>query len=297
MNSPLITLPREIRDHILFHVLVSPTGYISLIEADTGGDWPWRHLKEPLRIVPASPEGFILYDVAITLSVLYVCKQIYYESKHILWKYNVLWLQRPADLASFTVWDTLSHQLSSQLQNVELRFDLFVPRKYISTEKAFKAMIEWSRTGTLKRFCLTFTKRYNVRTGHNESFQEVLGRWRGLPVWGTTPPPTISDCEKYMALLRSLGSRDKGFAPGVQKKMVLETGLLTRSPLEQLMWLRRWTPLHPNWFAEELNHALGGELYMDGVLCYKDGVKIEDVFDTTNLPQFLQVIAKGATPH
>ncbi|KUJ14653.1 uncharacterized protein LY89DRAFT_686341 [Mollisia scopiformis] len=290
VSTLLNSLPREIRDQILLYVLASPTGYISLIEADTD-DWPWRHLKEPLNIVPTSSEGTIFYDATIKLSVLRVCKQIYHESKHVLWKHNVLRLQRPEDLATFTIWDSLSHQLSCQLRSIELQFDLFVPRKFFSTKKALQTMVEWSRTGALKNFTLVFTKRVNRRTGHDESFQEVLGRWRGLPVWGATPPPSISDCEKYMAMLRTLGSIDKGFAPGVRKKLILDTGLSTRSPLEKLMWLRRWTPLHPNWFAEELNHAVGGDLYMDGILCYKDGVKFEDVFDMSRLPQFLQAIA------
>ncbi|KAE8445598.1 hypothetical protein EG329_013231 [Mollisiaceae sp. DMI_Dod_QoI] len=297
MISPLIDgLPREIRDQILLYVLASPTGYVSLIEADND-DWPWRHLKEPLKIVPTSSDGAILYDMKISLSVLRICKQIYYECKDILWKHNVLRLQRPVDLTSFLVWDTLCRQLSCQLQSVELKFDLFVPRKFAATQGALQTLVRWSRSGTLKKFCLIFTKRVNRRTGHDESFQEVLGRWRGLPVWGTTPPPSISDCEKYMALLRSLGSTDKGFASGVQKKVVLDTGLSTRTPLEKLMWLNRWSPLHPGWFAEELNHAVGGELYMDGMLCYKDGVKVEDVFDVSNLPRFLQAIATETGSH
>lgn len=292
MKTPLINaLPREIRDEIFQYVLASPTGYISLVEAANDDNWPWRHLKEPLKIVPTLSDGTMLEDVTISLSILRVCKQIYHESKDILWKYNALRIQRPADLKSFMVWDSLSYQLGRHLQSVELRFDLFVPRKFADTEKALHTFTEWSRTGTLKKFCLVFTKRVNRRTGHDESFQEVLGRWRGLPVWGATPPPSISDCEKYMALLRSLNSPEKGFARGVEKKMVLDTGLWTRSPLEKLMWLRRWLPFHPQWFAEELNHAVGGELWMDGILCYKDGVKIEDVFDMSKLPRFLQTIA------
>jgi hypothetical protein len=35
----------------------------------------------------------------------------------------------------------------------------------------------------------------------------------------------------------------------------------------------------PSGFLAELNDSFGGELWMDGVLCYKEGLKVKDPFE------------------
>jgi hypothetical protein len=35
----------------------------------------------------------------------------------------------------------------------------------------------------------------------------------------------------------------------------------------------------PSGFLEELNDSFGGELWMDGILCYKEGLKVKDPFE------------------
>jgi len=35
----------------------------------------------------------------------------------------------------------------------------------------------------------------------------------------------------------------------------------------------------PSGFLAELNDSFGGELWIDGILCYKEGLKVKDPFE------------------
>jgi hypothetical protein len=54
---------------------------------------------------------------------------------------------------------------------------------------------------------------------------------------------------------------------------------LSKSLSEKEEWLDNWLRLDPSGFVAELNDSFGGELWMDGVLCYKDGLKLKDLFE------------------
>jgi len=66
--------------------------------------------------------------------------------------------------------------------------------------------------------------------------------------------------------------------PFFGKKDVPGTGLSAMRLEEKIEWFRVNVPKEPAAIAKKLHDAFGGEIWIDGVLCYKNEVEIENVF-------------------
>ena len=284
MPSQLLNgLPGEIRDQIFTHVLGSPTQLITLpvsrvLRTDMYG---FDHWVDCFRIVPFDSERNISLGEArkIKVSFLRVCKQIYSECSTLFWQLNGIRLQRPNELRSLLSWPSLSKRLVQQLQYVEMDFELFQPRYFLDTQRALETFVEWSRTGSLKGCTLRFPHRVLRHDGGGTPFEIVLGLIRMSRLPRPIGSPSDRDCHDYIDLLRFCGSVDYGFPSNVEMKLIVNTGFLDRSPSEKTEWLKNWLRLNPSGFLEELNDSFGGELWMDGVLCYQEGLKLKDPFE------------------
>jgi hypothetical protein len=87
--SPLLRLPREIRDQIYLMVLCSPTGYVTLLPYDEAARTHFRvHHFLPWK----TPEYNLSLESSINLALLQTCRQLYWECKDIFWKENRVWV-------------------------------------------------------------------------------------------------------------------------------------------------------------------------------------------------------------
>jgi hypothetical protein len=276
----LAKLPREIRDQIYIYVL-APTGSVVLPDATNIEERGWRSTGARLEILPFVMErSGDLRESVIKLSLLRVCKQIHGESKDLLWRHNALYLQRPSDLTIFIFWDRLAYQLSHFLCTIDMDFVMFDQRHIRSTKKALETFVAWSRTGSLRKINLIFVKRIRIRHGYDTNFEELLAIRTKAHIGSRLPMtwPTAEDCMKYWDLLWEVGSVKDGFAPHVQKRMIINSGLRNRNAHEKQQWLNRMLHSDPSGFATKLHEAFDGELWIDGVLCYKDGLQLYETF-------------------
>jgi hypothetical protein len=159
-------------------------------------------------------------------------------------------------------------------------FVMFDPRHVDMTRKSLETFVKWSRSGSLTKINLFFVKRIRVHHGYDTSFEDLLDMRRTAHGGSRIPItwPTAEDCMKSWDLLREVGSLKDGFAPHVQKKMILNSGLRNRNAHEKQQWLKRWLHCGPSGFAKRLHDVFGGELRIDGVLCYKDGLQLHETF-------------------
>lgn len=275
-------LPREIRDQTYVYVLGSPTGLVILptSRATRTDRYGWRNQVDCFQLVPFDSErNFPLGDESkIKLSLLRVCRQIHAECENLLWQLNGIRLQRPNELRSLQSWDSLAKQLAPNLQYIEMDFELFQPRYFLDTQRALETFVEWSRNGSLKGCTLRFPYRATRHNGGGTPFEIVLGLRRMSRQWRSVGTPSARDCHNYLDLLKKCGSID-GFPSHVKTKLIVNTGFMSRTPSEKEEWLDNWLRLDPSGFMAELNNFFGGELWMDGVLCYKEGLKVKDPFE------------------
>jgi hypothetical protein len=158
-------------------------------------------------------------------------------------------------------------------------FELFQPRYFIDTQRALETFVEWCRKGSLKGCTLRFPYKVTRHNGGGTPFEIVLGLRRMSRQWRSIGAPSTRDCHDYLNLLKKCGSIEDGFPSHVQTKLIVNTGFLSKSLSEKEEWLDNWLRLDPSGFVAELNDSFGGELWMDGVLCYKDGLKLKDLFE------------------
>jgi hypothetical protein len=87
--SPLLRLPREIRDQICLMALCSPTGYVILLPYDEAAR---THFRVQHFLPWKTPEYNLSLESSINLALLQTCRQLYWECKDIFWKVNRVWV-------------------------------------------------------------------------------------------------------------------------------------------------------------------------------------------------------------
>jgi hypothetical protein len=124
------------------------------------------------------------------------------------------------------------------------------------TFNAGQQLADWPRVGSLRTLTLTSSIRM-----FNSLFHESLPH------------------QKYVTLLYNTACVDgNGPTPTLEKKIIPGTGLSAMDLEEKIGWLRANLPEKPSAIAKELHGAFDGDIWINGVLCCKYGVEIENVF-------------------
>jgi hypothetical protein len=253
----LENFPREIRDKIYTEVLAYPSGSVSL--------FPWIYDPPILRYktLPYDPYQNLITgeEGLIDLSLLRTCKQIHRECKDIIWEHNGLRVREQSKLFSkFQRYSTFKKIRC--IRHVRIYLEILDWDELEWMSKSLKALVILTQEGSLesiqliatrdKRRCPTeFEDLSNLRK-HGENMD---GRWyRAASISG------------YRSLPRGT--------------FAINTGWPRFSHWGKQNWLREMLldPVQPNRLLKEMHDTFGGELYVDGLLCYKDHTEVVETF-------------------
>ncbi|KAH8661453.1 hypothetical protein BGZ60DRAFT_413215 [Tricladium varicosporioides] len=269
-TSILQRIPLEIRIHIYNHVLESPTGAILLSRGTFPPTPPERRQRQyakrkarPTFVVrPIVTTTHELHRVLrIELGLFRTCKQIHNESKHILWRRNILRLHSVTFL-DFINWNPAVGSVSQNLRHVEI--DVGCGRIGVpdlrNTRIALQKIAEWSRNGSVKSLAIifahtrdqiysTFFYMCRVASATRQCFDQLLGTLKWFK---------------------------KACSPQLSRQIRIDR--ISGRDSNRNRWLLRNRHLNMKVVASSLHEHFGGELWADGILCYKNGVEICDRF-------------------
>ena len=196
------------------------------------------------KLYAASPPHSQHYDPLpqepINIALLQTCSDIYNETKNLLWAYNVL-IFSPADLPG------LGQQLRVQHVLLQYRLDEDDRRGPSPLHRTLDVLGRWAQQGSLKS--ITLRTREPLRHPYdNQQFLEGiisghLARWRASTSVGG-PLHNIFRMVIFTGI--NLLALSNGCRPIVK--------------LEEIQ--------------KEVHAAMGGEIWTEGVLTWKDGVQI-----------------------
>lgn len=275
----LLQLPLEIRDQIYTFVL-SPTGYVCLKESKASTT-NRTSLKRCFEILPALPsqtryrkpetknDGTTNLNLdmnntetrhaRIDLSLLRVCKQISEECGDAFWQNNTCYLSTSwANHRNlYLCWPEVTR---SRIQHTILRFDIYDYNKVYRFEcpefDTIPMLKDWARNNSLKsvELCIiddSLLPILNLLNSNHDFYLRYLGWLK-------------QGREQLSRVQRKISAYDEArFSP-------------SRKHLRSLF---ARCELHPLDIFLKINEAFGGELWVNGELCYKDGKMIKTPFD------------------
>jgi hypothetical protein len=257
-------LPREIRAQIYAYVL-APTGRISIKRTRS---------RTTLLSYPS-----LFPNAEISLSLLQTCRQIYEESKEVLWNDNILCF-----LWRRSIWDPKEDaalvrsdcHLSRHVRTVELRFTPS-PFDLAKVVTFLQPLGEWE-SGVLREVRFTISG-----MGTMTMFGELVSViWRRALRRRTRPNIELPnfDSSTLFHILGLAGNEERGYLRHLRRRLNIELGIRLSSNKARRDWFEVHHPADCEETLKELNRCLGGELYMDGALCYKDGTRLQETFVT-----------------
>jgi hypothetical protein len=247
----ILSLPREVRDQIYIYALSSPTGYLHAAVRT-------QDLKH-FALLPFELPN-IIHPGRIRLSLLQTCKQVYQEAKDIVYEQNTLIVLNPYQL--LRQYRELDTDLSHRVRNIWLGVDLAHRVSLKDTARALEVLSRWAEQARNLR-----TVTLNVISKKEDMHELMDLRLFGEPDTTHTRGGFRDLFKEYLTVLRnSWGKYDEQWA-GVKRKLELYIGHLNERSLGQ-----------PGEMVKELHDSFGGELYIDGRLCYKDGTEVLQPF-------------------
>ena len=244
----MFDLPLEIRDRIYSYVLSSPTAYVlPAVHYNATGTMAYELYFVKRNYWP-HPSWERVPDSQITLSLLQTCKQISSEAQSHIYLQNTLVLQ------NFETFEHVHPRLGQWARHIWINSRLFGKHRVNAqgTVYALEVIYGWVvQGGPLRTFTL------NVVPNCNRFKYLVMGFYNERLRF-----------EEGIALLRN--SRDSQFPEWktIQRRLDLCVGKWRAPP--------RWDP-YPTLHA--LHDAFGGELWINGQLCYRNGKEIVRAFE------------------
>ncbi|KAN0089389.1 hypothetical protein V8E51_019649 [Hyaloscypha variabilis] len=255
-------LPREIRAEIYSYVL-APTGRITPKRSATGATL--------CSVPPLFPNG------EINLNLLQTCRQIYQESKDVLWKDNILcFLPRRSisDPKEDVVFLYNDSPFARHARTVEIRFS---PSDFdLAKVVTFVQPLGVSDPGELREVRFKISG-MGTMTMFGESvsmiWQRAMRRRRypHLKFGGFNPM-------SLFGILALAGNEENGHLRHLRRRLDIELGIRLSSNKARRSWFSVHKPEDCEETLQEFHRALGGDLYMDGVLCYRDGLRLRETF-------------------
>jgi hypothetical protein len=90
--------------------------------------------------------------------------------------------------------------------------------------------------------------------------------------------PRGFDSASLFNILRLAGNEETGHLRHLRRRLNIQLGIRLSSNKARREWFSVHKPEDCEETLRELHQSLGGELYMDGVLCYKDGLRLRETF-------------------
>jgi hypothetical protein len=277
----MLQVPREIRDQIYLSVL-APTGYMYLSPT---------HLFDPqsrFKARPCTADG-AWTGVELKLSLLRTCKQVFNETKALLFKHNTIIVSDSATYFKFTRFPF------SRLQQVQIcvnfdswgflrdYFDLF--GTLLSIEHP---MIRLSRSTHWSYLFAQDLRSIILRPEANfQRFMEGIKKeFEDGGLWPLILSSTVT--LQLSCLVRRLVDATQWTYVGKAKRSIdlnislapflPHTALPTEKEIECLQKLEK--------VVRDMHTAFGGTLYNTGELNYRDGECLRKVFDIEKLVSF-----------
>jgi hypothetical protein len=285
MPLHLLSLPLEIQYQIYSYLLVSPSKHVTTLPP---GPWifsilPWDMRQE---ITLESHTGARSLD----LSLLRVSKQLNRECKELLWGRNTF-VYRPFEVYRHT--DSALEKGLGPLagaRHIAMHVDMTIGNLDIeAVAGALEALGSWAKSGSLEEViiivvnerCKPFQERDPVvetKMAYKASLEKVIRFRTGNSFenpGGVHAPEQAKECfQGYLSVFRD--ARD-GCLADLKRKMIVNTNFGKLSSQGQHKYLRD-AFMDPNELMMELNEAFGGELWVDGRLCFTDGKEIREAF-------------------
>jgi hypothetical protein len=79
-------------------------------------------------------------------------------------------------------------------------------------------------------------------------------------------------------ILALAGNEETGHLRHLKRRLDIELGIRLSSNKARREWFSVHKPEDCEETLQELHQSLSGDLYMDGVLCYKDGLRLRETF-------------------
>ena len=289
MTLHLLSLPLEIRCQIFSYLLVSPSRFVTTLPP---GPWKFSILPWDMRqeITLESQTGLRNLD----MSLLRVSKQLNSECRDILWGRNTV-VYTP-----FEVYRHTEHVLQGlgplvAARRVAMNIDMTIGRSDVKTVAgALKALGKWSKSGSLEEVTIIvvnerrkpFEERdpqIEQRMVYKTSLERIIRFKTGnlmenLPgVPASEAPSQAKRC--FEGQLSALRDARNDCLAHLKRKMIVNTNFGRLSAQGQQKYLRE-AFMDPNKLMKELNEALGGELWIDGKLCFRNGEQVMNAFQT-----------------
>lgn len=204
-------------------------------------------LSSPSGTITLSPWTF---EVARSLSILRTCKQIQRECKDIIWRHKGLKLQETTQLYK-KLQGLSKHKHVRRRRQLKISLELLDRDELQWMLRSLPALLEWCTAGRLESIILSamWEKPSSV-----PEFKEILAlRKDGEPMDGRL---FLQQASPYTRLAVNTGW--PRFSHWGKQRWLREM-LLDPSGIDQLL--------------EEIHTIFGGQLYVDGLLCFKDGTR------------------------
>ncbi len=199
-------------------------------------------------------------DVAKSLSLLRTCKQIQRECKDLIWHHNRLHL-RPQTQLSQKFKDLLKHGHARRIRLLKVTLELLDRDELEWIASSARALGDWCRYGRLES--ITVVAEWDKPRDVQE-FKE------------------IQNLRRYGESLDGRLYRDSS----TWTRMIINTGWPRFCHWGKQRWLREMLldPSGINALLLEIHNVFGGQLYVDGLLCFEDHKQVvgEYHFDPRN---------------
>ena len=267
-SSFLLSLPLELRTQIWSYLFTTPKDRIELVEIKHGGalDAGVAH-----KILPPQGDG----GEEIRLSFLRICKQMYAETKDLLWQYNTLRLESVLQPVREGIIDsTIVARFQHHVRSVQLDIDLLFDKTWADRQvfgHNLSILASWATEGRLQSITLAARSMNGSNRLTHRQLELVLSHRRRR----------IHELI-YRDYLKELGAGTCKSNPlsTIKRRLVIDTGTpnfeATTWRPRQLIRSRCGNPMD---MLRELADAWGGRLEVNGLLAFEDGNPVEkDIF-------------------
>ncbi|KAE9368041.1 hypothetical protein N431DRAFT_429278 [Stipitochalara longipes BDJ] len=261
-SSFLLNLPLELRTQIYTYLFTTPKSRIELLKTSSqSSDSNTRY-----RILPPTSDG----GDQIRLSFLRTCKQIYAETKYLLWAHNTLYLSSILHPArEGTIGHLIAPAITAHVQSVELDIDLIFEKTFagrLTFGHNLNILNSWARDGRLSSITLTAKSIMGGTHLTHRQLEKILNH-RVHPVHSLTYHEYLKELQLSINAHTALST--------VNRRFVIDNG---PSTLAAPNWRPRPIRGNPMDMLQEVASAWGGRLEVNGVLAFQDGQVLEDVF-------------------
>lgn len=253
--NSILSLPRKVRDKIYIYALSSATGYLYLSIRT-------QDLKH-FALVPFEPPNN-LRGARIRPSLLQTCKQIYHEAKDVIYTHNTWALLDIGDLP--TRFRELDVGLSRRLRHIWLGVGIKHRDSLKDAARGLEILSGWARpVGNLQTVTLSVVAGRDDM--HDLMELRALENGRLLQAGIQIQAGWAGKFQKYLSVLRNSWGKYDGQWAGVSRKLDFMIG-----------YLKEGFICEPWEMVKEMHDAFGGELWIDGRLCYMDGIEVLQPF-------------------